>query len=165
MTNKPLRHATNFKVYDKRRTAQIIEAAFREDGMDCDNPLTADQRAAHDAAENDRNAARVGISLTKGQQVAFEGIMEFLRGDTESSMAVLEGYAGTGKTTLVGMALAQLHDMAIAVAAPTNKAVRVLRDKLSEAGAPVSDDPSEPGGKHKASVGAIAFGSIHAFLG
>lgn len=62
-------------------------------------------------------------------------------------MMTLEGYAGTGKTTLVGVLLRELANSArVAVAAPTNKAVGVLRDKIGDG------TPAE-------------FRSIHSFLG
>jgi exodeoxyribonuclease-5 len=108
-----------------------------------------------------------GITLTEGQQAAFNALLRFARGETDHAMAVLEGYAGTGKTTLVGMLLAELSDITIAVAAPTNKAVRVLREKIQSAGVGVDDAPIDPGDRNRRQPrpGSVSFGSIHSFLG
>lgn len=76
-----------------------------------------------------------GIRLTPHQQIAYDQIMEFvLGGPDDPFIAVLEGFAGTGKTTLIGKLIRELASgrghRAIAIAAPTNKAVSVLADKI-----------------------------------
>ena len=105
------------------------------------------------------------ITLTQGQQAAFDARIAFAGGHTDFSMAVLEGFAGTGKTTLVGLLLAKLTHLKIAVAAPTNKAVRVLRDKLKDAAVIVEDSPNDPNVNRHSDAAGITFGSIHSFLG
>jgi len=117
--------------------------------------------------ENESPAEQSGrkITLTQSQQAAFDTLLDFVEGRTGAAMAVLEGFAGTGKTTLVGMLLAQLENLKIAVAAPTNKAVRVLRDKLKDAGAPLGDSPNDPYTNRLSDDAGISFGSIHSFLG
>ena len=104
----------------------------------------------------------VDFELTPQQQAAYDQLLPFCAGKTDTGMATLEGYAGTGKTTLVGLMIRQLLGdddediiltllgLRVAVAAPTNKAVRVLRDALVDAGV----DPQR-----------VEFGSIHSFLG
>lgn len=76
--------------------------------------------------------------LTASQRAAYDLLLRFGEGKTPHAMALLEGYAGTGKTTLVGLLLAALRErhpvLRLAVAAPTNKAVRVLAEKLAESG-------------------------------
>jgi exodeoxyribonuclease-5 len=87
------------------------------------------------------------IQLTPGQEAALQQLLAFARRHpgTPATM-VLRGYAGTGKTTLVGQLLARVADsMRVAVAAPTNKAVGVLRQKVGDVHA--------------------EFRSIHSFLG
>jgi len=108
-----------------------------------------------------------GITFTEGQQAAYNTLLRFARGETDHSLAVLEGYAGTGKTTLIGRLLADLSDTTLAVAAPTNKAVRVLQEKILEAGVGVDAAPLEPGDRNRRQPrpGALSFGSIHSFLG
>jgi exodeoxyribonuclease-5 len=68
---------------------------------------------------------------------------------------------------LVGKLLAAVGDMTVAVAAPTNKAVRVLREKIHAAGVTVDDAPIEPGDRNRRQPrpGSVSFGSIHSFLG
>jgi exodeoxyribonuclease-5 len=84
------------------------------------------------------------VKLTAHQQAAYNLLEKFLS-EPAGSMAVLEGYAGTGKTTLIGELVRSYADIRqIALAAPTNKAVAVLSAKV---GVPV------------------ASGSIHSFLG
>lgn len=90
-----------------------------------------------------------GISLTDHQQAAYDQLRQFAMGEGEvNQLFVLQGYAGTGKTTLISELINDLESsgefMRIAIAAPTNKAVKVLREKIE---------------------GNLEFGSIHSFLG
>lgn len=103
--------------------------------------------------------------LTPSQQAALNTLLDFAQGKLDTTLAVLSGWAGTGKTFLVAQILTMLPDhLAIAVAAPTNKAVKVLREKLAEAGAIMDDDPVDPG-TDRQDAETIAFGSVHSFLG
>ncbi|MEO7917780.1 MAG: DEAD/DEAH box helicase [Dokdonella sp.] len=87
------------------------------------------------------------LQLSTAQQSAYQALRAFATGEQGAQMMTLEGYAGTGKTTLVGelvRALAPTID--IAIAAPTNKAVGVLHEKIGD-------------------VAGVEFRSIHSFLG
>lgn len=88
------------------------------------------------------------LQLTEQQKAAFDQIKAFAEGKTDTAMMTLEGYAGTGKTTLVSELLKHAGSPLgrIAIAAPTNKAVRVLMEKLGD-------------------TGGFEYGSIHSFLG
>ena len=110
--------------------------------------------------------------LTNDQQAAYDAILPFLRGHTDHGVMVLEGWAGTGKTTLVSRLLLECDHHRIAVVAPTNKAVRVLKEKLEAIGAPVAEhgEPNDFRESHR--FGRIAippYGitcrSIHSLLG
>lgn len=106
-------------------------------------------------------------SLTPQQHVIFDALLPFLQGRTAHGLAVLEGYAGTGKTFLVSALLATLgRGLKVAIAAPTNKAVRVLKDKLIDAGAIIAD-AGEPGFHQRNAMpkNGCTCRSIHAFLG
>lgn len=96
--------------------------------------------------------AVAAIQLNQQQQAASDGLFAFATKAIDSTLALLAGYAGTGKTTIISLLVEKLileGDVGpVAVAAPTNKAVRVLREKIPES---VRDD--------------IVFGSIHSFLG
>lgn len=88
------------------------------------------------------------MKLTDHQQAAYDSLHHFVTSDSgnDDLLAVLCGYAGTGKTTLIAQLVDELYvDHAIGVAAPTNKAVAVLQEKLGGA--------------------AVDFGSIHSYLG
>lgn len=106
------------------------------------------------------------ITLTPSQESALSTLRDFATKKTDYAMLVLEGWAGTGKTTLVGQLLKDpdIADLKVAIAAPTNKAVRVLREKLMEAGVEVADEPVDDLPMLRES-GRVAFGSIHSFLG
>lgn len=68
-------------------------------------------------------------TLTKDQEIARERITEFLTGPSTSFL--LEGGAGVGKTYLLGQILQGIDSFDLrAVAAPTHKAINVLRKKL-----------------------------------
>ncbi|MBP9803296.1 MAG: AAA family ATPase [Candidatus Accumulibacter sp.] len=84
------------------------------------------------------------ITLTEEQQSAFDALRDFAEGRTGAALAVLEGFAGTGKTTVVAELLGALAGLCVACMAPTNKAVAVLQAKAA---------------------GNAEFGSVHSFLG
>lgn len=90
------------------------------------------------------------VTLNDDQAAAFKLLSGFALGQVGggASMAVLEGFAGTGKTTLMAELIRQLApSLRMAVMAPTNKAVAVLE------------------GKMHAETTDVAFGSVHHFLG
>lgn len=70
------------------------------------------------------------MELTREQAGVFEGLRAFATGGAGDAVAVLSGYAGVGKTTVVGELVRALDGVRVAVAAPTNKAVAVLREKV-----------------------------------
>ena len=68
------------------------------------------------------------MELTRQQQTVFDRIKEFM--DSDASVFILRGYAGTGKTTMVRVIaeyLAQSRD--VLLMAPTGRAARVLTAK------------------------------------
>ncbi len=73
---------------------------------------------------------KLSEALNVGQKHAFETIIDFLIDSEDYKGIVLKGYAGTGKTFLVRRLIEYIaqtdHDGAIAITAPTNKAVKVL---------------------------------------
>lgn len=73
---------------------------------------------------------KLSESLNAGQKQAFETIIDFLIDSEDYKGIVLKGYAGTGKTFLVRRLIEYIaqtdHKGAIAITAPTNKAVKVL---------------------------------------
>ena len=77
------------------------------------------------------NLATSGTVLTPHQEIAYQEISDFVYRKSTHKMHVLSGYAGTGKSTLTNHLLADLLNntgKTIAVTAPTNKAVKVLRN-------------------------------------
>lgn len=71
-------------------------------------------------------------TLTKMQEQAARELFDYLLGKTDKDMYLLEGYAGTGKTytisTVVEMFLTSVKFSEVAVTAPVNKAVKILRN-------------------------------------
>lgn len=114
-------------------------------------------------------------TLTPAQQIAHDQLLEFLTGATVgASFAVLEGYAGSGKSFLVSHLLNTLFQKGhfkVAIAAPTNKAVRVLRDLLEAAGVLIAEAGDEdredwvPGNRRPKPKRGCTCRSIHSFLG
>lgn len=104
--------------------------------------------------------------LTPHQAMAYRDLYRFATGETEAGMAVLRGAAGTGKTYLMAHLINALagSGLTVAIAAPTNKAVRVLRETIVANGAEVPDVPIDQRfGQQQMSW--IAFGSIQSLLG
>lgn len=90
--------------------------------------------------------------LSDQQEKAYKAISDFLDdGGKSGSMMLLGGYAGTGKTYLVSKIIDEFSrkKKRIALSAPTNKAVRVLKEKMEAF-------PSS---------GSITYASIHKILG
>ncbi len=109
------------------------------------------------------------ITLTPAQQVAFDALLPVLRRDSKQQVAVLEGFAGVGKSVLVAQLLAVVAgSMAIAVAAPTNKAVRVVKSMLEAARVSIAAAGDDEGLRSRAretpAIGCT-LKSIHSFLG
>jgi len=66
------------------------------------------------------------MNLNEQQQAALEQMGTFLKGKERHFL--LEGFAGTGKTFSVQQFLLSARVKKLAIAAPTNKAVKVIRD-------------------------------------
>ena len=68
------------------------------------------------------------MTLTKQQQQVFDAIKEFM--DSDASVFILKGYAGTGKTTMVKVIADYLsQNQYVYLMAPTGRAARVLSAK------------------------------------
>ena len=90
------------------------------------------------------------LTLTQGQQDAYDDFCDFLL-DPKKNVFVLEGYAGTGKTTLVRTLLSQLPNMErsvrlidptfpgwdVQLTATTNKACEALSELTGEPAATI----------------------------
>ena len=72
------------------------------------------------------------MELTRDQLSVLEKLKEFFK--TKETVFVLKGSAGTGKTTLVQHVIKDLLGVEIIGIAPTHKAKRVLRQRMSEFG-------------------------------
>lgn len=75
-----------------------------------------------------------GVTLTDHQSIVYDTLLPFSMGVLSYKMLLLEGFAGTGKSTMVNHLLAALlsdTSKIIGITAPTNKAVKVLR-KMSK---------------------------------
>ena len=68
------------------------------------------------------------MTLTRQQQQVFDAIKTFV--DSDASVFILKGYAGTGKTTMVKVIADYLNQVRdVALMAPTGRAARVLAEK------------------------------------
>lgn len=76
------------------------------------------------------------MKLTQQQEKAMQAIRLFLD-DDKSQVFILKGYAGTGKTTLIGLLKEEIaiRGEKLQLMAPTGRAAKVLRTKLQEADA------------------------------
>lgn len=72
--------------------------------------------------------AKICFQTTFGQKKIIEKLSEWLESDDFSRIFVLNGYAGTGKTTLIAAAVAALKEsgMRTVLLAPTGRAAKVL---------------------------------------
>jgi len=76
------------------------------------------------------------LTLSKDQAVAMDGIMAWWKQGGYRGTKTLGGYAGTGKTTIMGRLAYNLlnEGVNVAFATPTGKAAQVLERSLSKAG-------------------------------
>ena len=72
--------------------------------------------------------AKICFETTSGQKKIIEKLSEYLADDDFSRIFVLNGYAGTGKTTLIAALVGALKDLNIkpVLLAPTGRAAKVL---------------------------------------
>ncbi|WP_418991476.1 ATP-dependent DNA helicase [Alistipes sp.] len=78
--------------------------------------------------------AKICFETTPGQKKIIEKLSEYLADDDFSRIFVLNGYAGTGKTTLIAAVVAALKDLNIkpVLLAPTGRAAKVLAQYAQE---------------------------------
>lgn len=78
--------------------------------------------------------AKICFETTPGQKKIIEKLSEYLADDDFSRIFVLNGYAGTGKTTLVAGLVGALKDLGIkpVLLAPTGRAAKVLAQYAQE---------------------------------
>ena len=71
---------------------------------------------------------KICFETTPGQKKIIEKLSEYLSGDDFSRIFVLNGYAGTGKTTLIAAVVGALKEEGIkpVLLAPTGRAAKVL---------------------------------------
>ncbi|MEB3233898.1 MAG: AAA family ATPase [Cyanobacteriota bacterium] len=83
----------------------------------------------------DGQAHQPALALTSDQQAAEAAFLDWLAGPSDGRPFVLSGFAGTGKTFLSMrfLAAAEAAGLCWTVAAPTHKAVGVLRQHLTAA--------------------------------
>lgn len=107
------------------------------------------------------------VTLTLQQMAAYDTLSRFMLGQTDSAMAVLRGAAGTGKTVLAShLVKAALNaGLTVAIAAPTNKAVRVLREKMIDAGVAMPGESLDSRFMSPEHPEPLSFGSIQGLLG
>lgn len=88
-----------------------------------------------EADPENENPFHKEIILTEEQNAAKQGVLKWFKNGLSDEYR-LTGYAGTGKTTLLADIISYLMFTAnaprIAITAPTNKAVRVIKDSLSK---------------------------------
>ena len=83
------------------------------------------------------------MNLTAHQQTAFDQLQGFLLED-DYQMAVLEGFAGVGKTFLMGAFLQWAKSRtSVCVAAPTHKALKVICSTLESNAVSIDGDDEE----------------------
>ncbi len=111
------------------------------------------------------------MKLTAHQQQAMNSLLEFV--ESNNALAVLEGFAGVGKTFLMAEFLKQVSGrLSVCVAAPTHKALKVICSTLELGGVDLSkkaDDDDLSGGMfafyaRKQALKGISTATIHSLL-
>lgn len=102
---------------------------FREDSSD-------DEDSSEEKILYYKEEIVMTIKMNKEQKAAFQSVEAWLHAGNISTFYLLRGYAGVGKTTMaMEIAKAVLaQGVKVAFVAPTNKAVRVIDEKLDGVG-------------------------------
>ena len=105
---------------------------------------------------SERLTARLGHEPTDGQRRAIDALARLLQTGKERATLVLKGYAGTGKTTLVGALVKLLTEerKPVVLLAPTGRAAKVLMGYAAASASTIhrriyrtsSDEEGGPGG-------------------
>jgi exodeoxyribonuclease V len=76
------------------------------------------------------------MKLSPDQKEMFEAMRDFANGNCSTRLLTCSGFAGTGKSTVLGVLAAQLKEDGVlpAYVAPTGRAASVLRKKLTACG-------------------------------
>ncbi len=86
----------------------------------------------------------VNIELSIDQKNAFQTVLDWAKSKDKNQFLTLGGYAGTGKSTLIGFIRKKLQsenaNFSVAFCSYTGKAARVLKGKLKEAQAALPSD-------------------------
>lgn len=96
-----------------------------KDVLDYRDNSNEDEVGKKELIASDEKIEEAKSTLNEGQLKAFNGLLNFIQSDNR--YAVLIGYAGTGKTYMLGKLLSICTGKKAATA-PTNKAVKVLRE-------------------------------------
>ena len=95
------------------------------------------------------------ITLTSAQQNIFDTVTYNVHNYPGRYDCVIQGYAGTGKSTTISRIISELMDSyTIAVTSPTHKANHVLRSMLLDAGVDCVGSKAD-----------VVVSTIHSFLG
>ena len=78
--------------------------------------------------------AKISVKPTNSQKKIIEALSDYLADDDYSKIFVLNGYAGTGKTTLIAAVVAALKSLGqrTVLLAPTGRAAKVLSQYSGE---------------------------------
>lgn len=113
---------------DKKLEKLIKESTTKEDNLDDLNDVFLEKPKRKGRWDFDEERLKdIRDYLSNEQNQVLDMLMNFVNSDKEYFM--LEGYAGTGKTTVVSKFVSLLSENCrIVMTAPTNKAVKVLAD-------------------------------------
>lgn len=82
---------------------------------------------------NEKMAQRLGSTPTPCQERLFETLSSFVTGETDSRIMVVNGYAGTGKTSAIAALISVMTEFGqnMLLMAPTGRAAKVLSNYTS----------------------------------
>ncbi|MBL8899808.1 MAG: AAA family ATPase [Planctomycetes bacterium] len=120
----------------ERVRAEAKPRASRSHPLGTLHLLAAPKAREAERAERGRSIGLGDLSLD--QERAFSALLRWVE-RPHARLLTLGGYAGTGKSTLLGLLARELGDRQVAFCAYTGRAASVLRRKLGEAGVPLEN--------------------------
>lgn len=126
VTDTGVVYESNGELYNSDRAQQLVKETYPE-------KFTTEPIApvyVEPVVQTDDTT--LGIVLNQGQQDAVDGVLKFLNDSTDYEPVIVNGKAGTGKTTIVNEILKKYGKrQSVWIVALSHKAKQVLMDKIS----------------------------------
>ena len=129
-------NATLTHTQDKTKWGKLFPKILMEVRQELGGSQPSQQTSEGEIEEAETKEEKPTFTFNPEQQEAIDKTAEFIENGNSEEWHVIEGKAGTGKTTIAEQIAKKFPDKEIAVAALSNKATKVIKSKFNEANIP-----------------------------